>query len=273
MSLADLPELVGFFSYSREDDEDSHGGLSRLGQRIHGELATQLGRSRGEFRLWQDKTAIPHGTLWENEIKSAIAQSAFFVPIITPRAVRSHHCVFEFDAFLQRETELGRNDLVFPILYVPIPALASEQHRKQDRVLKIIRARQYADWTELRLEDSSSPQVGRQVARFCRDIVKALEKPWVSPEERKREEEADARRRAEEQRLQREAEAKRQAKEEQRRKEVEAEAQRQAEEQRRKQAEAEAKRQAEERRRLEAEAERLRVEEQRRKEAEAEARL
>jgi hypothetical protein len=33
-SLADLPELVGFFSYSREDDEGAFGALSALRERI-----------------------------------------------------------------------------------------------------------------------------------------------------------------------------------------------------------------------------------------------
>jgi hypothetical protein len=33
-SLADLPELVGFFSYSRRDDEHSQGSLSRLRARM-----------------------------------------------------------------------------------------------------------------------------------------------------------------------------------------------------------------------------------------------
>src|SRR6516165_692171 len=42
-SLADLPELVGFFSYSREDDEGSGGELSALRGRIQHELRAQLG--------------------------------------------------------------------------------------------------------------------------------------------------------------------------------------------------------------------------------------
>jgi hypothetical protein len=37
-SLADLPELVGFFSYSREDDEDSRDALSAFRERIQREL-------------------------------------------------------------------------------------------------------------------------------------------------------------------------------------------------------------------------------------------
>jgi hypothetical protein len=60
-SLADLPELIGFFSYSREDDADSQGALSALRGRIQGELRGQLGRTAKTFRLWQDKEAIPSG--------------------------------------------------------------------------------------------------------------------------------------------------------------------------------------------------------------------
>src|SRR5215831_2315632 len=120
-SLADAPDLVGFFSYSREDDEGSGGRLSKLRERIQEELRGQLGRTKRDFRLWQDKAAIPHGTLWEDQIKSAIAESAFFIPIITPSAVRSSYCKFEFEAFLAREKELNRSNLVFPILTSRFP--------------------------------------------------------------------------------------------------------------------------------------------------------
>ena len=73
-SSADASDLVGFFSYSREDDEGSGGKLSKLRERIQEELRGQLGRTKRDFRLWQDKTAITHGKLWEAEIKSAIAE-------------------------------------------------------------------------------------------------------------------------------------------------------------------------------------------------------
>jgi hypothetical protein len=58
--LADLPELVGFFSYSRRDDQNAEGALSRLRARIYSELRLQLGR---DLRLWQDTAAIPEGAL------------------------------------------------------------------------------------------------------------------------------------------------------------------------------------------------------------------
>ena len=71
-TLADLPKLIGFFSYSREDDEDFKGTLSALRVGIQRELSAQLGRSKTTFRLWQDQAAIAPGKLWESEIKTAV---------------------------------------------------------------------------------------------------------------------------------------------------------------------------------------------------------
>jgi TIR domain len=216
-SLADAPDLVGFFSYSREDDDDSGGKLSKLRERIQAELRGQLGRTKRDFRLWQDKTAIAHGTLWEDEIKSAIAESVFFIPIITPTAVRSYHCKFEFDAFLAREKELGRSNLIFPILYIPVPALTDDRWR-QDPLLATIGSRQYEDWQNLRHLDASSTEVALRVEKFCANICRALQQPWLSPEERQQ---AEIRRKAEEERRRQEerqqAEAQRIAEEERRR--------------------------------------------------------
>lgn len=196
-SLADLPELVGFFSYSREDDEDSDGALSRLRDRIHRELGSQLGRSRHEFRLWQDKSAIAHGTFWENEIKTAVAQAVFFIPIVTPRAMRSQYCGVEFKTFLERERELGRDDLVFPILYIRVPALEDERLWRDDPIVSVVAKRQYLDWQQARHRSFTEADVAQKIDRFCHNIADALRKPWVSPEERKAQEEVVARRQAE----------------------------------------------------------------------------
>jgi hypothetical protein len=170
-SLADLPELVGFFSYSRKDDEDSDGALSKLRGRIQKELRLQLGRN---FRLWQDAAAIPSGALWEDEIKRAIAESVFFIPIVTPSVVASTHCRFEFESFLEREKQLGRDNLVFPILYIRVTALENESERQRDDVLTTIAARQYVDWQKIRHRDVASPEVAEKIEDFCRSIFEAL---------------------------------------------------------------------------------------------------
>lgn len=206
-SLADIPEIVGFFSYSREDDLGSRGALSALRDAIQSELSAQLGRSQTDFRVWQDKAAISLGTLWEKEIAQGITQSVFFIPIITPRALRSHHCAFEFESFLAREAELGRHDLVFPILYIPVPALEDEKLWRQDPILKIVGTRQYLDWRELRHHDPHSLEVRQRLERFCRGITNALHRQWISPEERKQREAEEARQRAEEEARRKAAEA------------------------------------------------------------------
>jgi hypothetical protein len=181
-SLADLPEVVGFFSYSREDDEAFAGTLSALRDGIQRELSAQLGRSKTTFRLWQDQAAIAPGQQWESEIKTAVEQALFFIPVVTPRAINSHHCKFEFEAFLARERALGRADLVFPLLYIRVPALENEAQWRRDPVLSIIGMRQYVDWRVLRYRDVHDRVVREAIGRFCDKIVEALREPWVSPE-------------------------------------------------------------------------------------------
>jgi hypothetical protein len=180
-SLIDIPELVGFFSYSRDDDQGSRGALSALRDAIQTELSAQLGRTRTDFRLWQDKSAISLGTLWEKQISQGINQAVFFIPIITPRALRSQHCAYEFQAFLARESELGRDDLVFPILYIPVPALEDEKLWRDEPILRIVATRQYLDWRELRHHDPRSLEVQQKLEWYCRGITNALHKTWIPP--------------------------------------------------------------------------------------------
>jgi hypothetical protein len=195
-SLAQLPELVGFFSYSREDDEDFRGSLSALRDAIQRELSAQLGRTRRNFRLWQDQDAIAPGKNWKAEITKAVEQSVFFIPIVTPRAVGSDYCQFEFASFVAREDALGRGYLVFPILWISVPALLDEVLWRTDPVLSIVAKRQYVDWRPMRHAAVDASAFGQAIERFCEKIVEALRERWISPEERRRLE-AEARRRAE----------------------------------------------------------------------------
>jgi formylglycine-generating enzyme required for sulfatase activity len=208
-SLAQLPELVGFFSYSRQDNTDFRGSLFALRVEIQRELSALL--AHRNFRLWQDQDAIDPGELWESKIKSAIEQSVFFIPIVTPRAVTSRHCKFEFESFLARERALGRNDLVFPIHYISVDGLLDETERRDDPVLSIVAERHYVDWRAYRRKPVDALDFGQEIEAFCGKIVKKLRAPCLSPDER-RQLEAEARRRAEEEeRIRLEAEAKRQA--------------------------------------------------------------
>jgi TIR domain len=270
-SLADRPELVGFFSYSRDDDEGSRGALSALRDAIQNELSAQLGRTRQNFRLWQDHAAIAPGTLWESEIAAAVAQSAFFIPMITPRVILSSHCRLEFESFLAREKALGRADLVFPMLYVSVPALEDEAQWRNDPMLSIIGARQWVDWRKYRHLDVNATAVREAVETFCSQIAKALRTPLPPPVAPAVQivaadtvEEAAAQRRAEEERIAEQA-AQQQAQADARRAREIEEARRKAEAER-------LAREAETKQRAEAEVRRAREAEEARRKADDERR-
>ena len=200
-SLAELPKVIGFFSYSRDDDEGSKGTLSELRDAIQRELSAQLGRSNRNFRLFQDQQAIAPGKLWEAEITKAIQQAVFFIPIVTPRTLSSSHCKLEFELFLARERALRRDDLVFPILYITVQTPEDEARRSVDPVLSIIGKRQYVDWRAFRHESPASPAFAPTIDRFCSKIVEALNEPWLPQEERLLDPELDATLRNEKERI------------------------------------------------------------------------
>jgi hypothetical protein len=214
--LTQLPELVGFFSYSREDDEDFRGSLSALRDAISRDLRAHLGRNKRNFSLWQDQDAIAPGKDWKAEITKAVEQSVFFIPIVTPRAVGSEYCQFEFSSFAARESALGRSDLVFPILWISVSALMDEAEWRDDPVLSIVAKRQYVDWRSYRYVSADAPALGQAIDRFCGKIAETLRERWISPEERRQLEAAAKKRAAEEERVRQEAEAKRQAEERER---------------------------------------------------------
>jgi hypothetical protein len=257
-SLAQLPKVVGFFSYSRNDDEGDNGAVSALANRIFLELRAQLGRNNENFKLWRDKDALAAGEHWKEKLNEAVSESVFFIQMVTPSVVNSQFCRFEFESFIERERELGRNDLVFPILYISVPELDAAT---TDDVISIVKERQFEDWRPLRYLDVNSTEVRQAVGLFCSTISRKLRLPWLSPEERRAIEERKVKQlRLQEAETKRQDEERRQALEAQRkaeeraRKEVEEKRQREQEEreeQKRRAKELEAERKAEEKRQSE----------------------
>src|SRR5262249_15972422 len=95
----------------------------------------------------------------------------------------------------------------------------SEASWRDDPVLSIIAQRQYVDWRPLRHLDAQTTVAREQIERLCQKIVEALREPWISPEERRRMAEAEARKRAEDEARRLEAEAERRGEESRRQRE------------------------------------------------------
>ena len=73
-SLADLPQVIGFFSYSRNDDEGDDGAVSALSDRIYWGLRTELGRRSETLKLWRDKDALAAGEHWKEKLNEAVSE-------------------------------------------------------------------------------------------------------------------------------------------------------------------------------------------------------
>jgi hypothetical protein len=89
-SPVDLTNLIGFFSYSRNDDEGDGGAVAALAHRIFLELRAQLGRNNENFKLWRDKDALAAGEHWKEKLKEAVSESVFFIQTVTTSAVNSN---------------------------------------------------------------------------------------------------------------------------------------------------------------------------------------
>jgi protein TonB len=166
---------IGFWSYSRQDDELSKGKLSLLRSLLMSEIQQLFGRER--VQLFQDVSAIPHGASWEREIRTSLANSTFFVPILTPNFVQSEWCAREVAIFVERERELfetypglPRRSRIFPLLLIDIAGVEPAD----DAVLRGLESLQWFDFRRLRhrnYDDESVQQALSEFAASIRDLL------------------------------------------------------------------------------------------------------
>lgn len=167
---------VGFWSYARQDDQLSAGKLSGLRSPLIQDLQQQYGRA--PIRLFQDQTTIPHGAAWEREIRKAIGESIFFIPILTPNFIQSEWCSKEVELFLDREAELRaaypnlpERSRIFPIVFIDIDGVDPDN----PRVLAALQALQWFDFRRLRhrrYDEASVREAVADLAASVRDVLR-----------------------------------------------------------------------------------------------------
>ncbi len=179
---------VAFMSYVRFDDKHENGRLTEFRERLSAEVKMQTG---DEFPIFQDREDIKWGQTWKERLEETIDDVTFLIPILTPTFFKSSHCREELEQFIEREKELGRNDLILPVYYVSSKPLDDEKKRAIDELAVILASRQLMDWRDLRFEPLTTPEVGKRMAKFALQICDALErvqekKKVKKPPERKR---------------------------------------------------------------------------------------
>src|SRR5680860_788445 len=107
--------LTGFLSYARTDDDHNAGHLTNFRRMLEGELRAHTGE---QVTIFQDRENIMWGQVWKDRLNAGVASASVLIPIITPRFFASAACRKELKRFLEREKELGRRDLIFPLYFI-----------------------------------------------------------------------------------------------------------------------------------------------------------
>ena len=155
---------AAFMSYARFDDQHDDGQLTAFRERLAAEVRVQTGE---EFLIFQDRADIAWGQNWQQRIGQALDTVTLLLVIITPGFFRSPHCRAETEQFLDRERQLGRDDLILPVYYVSTPEIDDPGRRDADPLAATLAARQHADWRELRFEPATSPAARKAIAHLA----------------------------------------------------------------------------------------------------------
>ncbi len=169
---------IGFWSYARGDDDASRGRLSALRTLLRTELQAQY--CRDPVQIFQDVAAIPPGSEWETEIRRALGQATFFIPIITPQFIQSEWCCKEVTIFLDRERSIWREHpelagvrRIFPIHYRDI----HEIDPFDPTIVTEIRRLQWVDFRGLRRKAEDDEALTGSIDRLAESVCRLLRAP------------------------------------------------------------------------------------------------
>jgi F-box protein 11 len=168
---------AAFMSYARFDDQHDDGQLTAFRERLAAEIRVQTGE---EFLIFQDHADIAWGQNWQQRIDQALDTVTLLLVIITPGFFRSPHCRAEARQFLDRERQLGRDDLILPVYYVSTPEIDDPGRRDADPLAATLAARQHADWRELRFEPATSPVARKAIAHLATRMRDTFWRPPAS---------------------------------------------------------------------------------------------
>lgn len=159
-----------FMSFARHDDEHEEGKLSTLRQHLSNEMQAYTGQT---FSIFQ-RNNTHWGQITTQRIASEIAATSFFIAVITPSFFTDETCRNELTLFLARQRQLGRDDLILPICYIPVVALVPGNTAPRDSLVQAIAERTCDNWHDLRFEPFESPQVRRRIAAMVHQICECM---------------------------------------------------------------------------------------------------
>jgi hypothetical protein len=191
MSTAQKP-LV-FMSYTQFDDEFEGGVLSRLPNELSRTLKFLGGK---DIIIFGEAEDIAPGQQVRQRITQSLNESMIFVPIITPTFFNDTRCREDLLLFINRERNLGRDDLILPVYYQRFPAfdIAKQQYTidafqtEKDPLITNMAQRMPIEWQNLRRKEFSDPEVRIALETLAKRIIQVLEEIQKAMRERERQE-------------------------------------------------------------------------------------
>src|ERR1035441_10525551 len=156
---------VGFWSYAREDDTLDGGNILQLSHLIMEEYNLLSGEP---LNLFVDRNDIVWGQQWRERIDSSLAETTFFIPIITPRYFTRPECRRELLEFAAKAKMLGVEELLLPILYIEMRGLSAEN---SDEAIALVARTQYIDWHTNRLLEPHSREYRTAVNALAQRLL------------------------------------------------------------------------------------------------------
>lgn len=176
MAPDELTTATAFWSYAHSDDEE--GQVRRLKEKLDLTYKRHRGEGLASFFDRTGKHKIEWGEEWRSKISATIFGTTFFIPVISPSYVKSSMCRDEFDEFVEKAKSSDLEELIMPILWVPVyPETDDEQ-----RIYDVAKSRQWIDWSDMRKLDESRSEykglideMGERLANAARKVAKKPE--------------------------------------------------------------------------------------------------
>jgi TIR domain len=173
----DTEGAAAFWSYTHDDNAAEGERIVQLAHDLQAQYGVLTG---GKLRLFLDRDEIGWGDDLRARIDEALADTTFFIPIITPRYFQHTECRRELIAFSQETKRLKVESLLLPIYYVDVPEL-SAQGDPSDNAMQIVKVPKYEDWRSLCLEDLHSSEYRKGVRKLAQRLVDVVRDLTTQP--------------------------------------------------------------------------------------------
>ena len=157
--------VTGFWSYAHEDNKLDGGAILKLAHLLEQEYNLIAGEP---LHLFIDQDSVAWGDEWRSRINSALVETTFFIPIITPRYFMRPECRRELLEFAAKAKSLGVEELLLPILYVKPQDFSTEN---SDEAIALIARTQHVDWRATRLQELDSREYRKAVNALANRLL------------------------------------------------------------------------------------------------------